>query len=318
MASRIQEDPENGTLRCTRFSIINGAQTVRSLRKAQVRDKRGVLKTARVLLRISEFSFAKDHEFLTDITHYNNTQNSVKISDFRSNDPVQKGLAQKFQGLVRGGKTYWYKNKRSREARDRVIPISFEELAKAVHAFRFGPDDVWGGTKYMFEVGPKGGYEKIFGEPVSHLDENDFKLLAGTYFACEEIRSLWEDEKKKLQANDDSLHPGLERRWMVYYTVAELLRLSYTGDEGGLGDDIRKLSKPQWLDESENDSKACLIELYSIATSALRQTYDIDARSEDFRHRNWFRSEGTLAQIRGTLTTIPTYRGARNPLPRLR
>jgi len=64
--------------------------------------------------------------------------------------------------------------------------------------FRFGPDDVWGGTKYMFEVGPKGGYEKVFGEPVSPLSESDFRLLAGSYFACEEIRSLWEEAKRSL------------------------------------------------------------------------------------------------------------------------
>ena len=111
---------------------------------------------------------------------------------------MQKDLARKFQHIVRGGKTYWYKNKRSRETQDRVIPIGLEELAKTVHAFRFGPDDVWGGTKYMFEVGPKGGYEKVFGEPVSPLSESDFRLLAGSYFACEEIRSLWEEAKRSL------------------------------------------------------------------------------------------------------------------------
>ncbi len=319
VASHIEEDRDACTLKCTRFSVINGAQTVRSLRKAQVKDKTGRLKNARVMLRVSEFSLAKDHDFLSDITRYNNTQNSVKISDFRSNDPVQKDLARKFHGIVRGGKTYWYKNKRSREARDRVIPISLEDLAKTVHAFRFGPDDVWGGTKYMFEVGPKGGYEKVFGEPISHMSENDFKLLAGTYFVCEEIRSLWEEEKRKFQIDDEPLHLALERRWMVYYTVGELLRLSYKGNPEQIDDDLRRLSKPQWLDESDNYSRLCLIELYGIATSALRQTYEIDARTtENFRHRNWFRSDATLGQIRNTLTTIPVYRGPKNPLPKLK
>ncbi len=171
----------------------------------------------------------------------------------------------------------------------------------------------------MFEVGPKGGYEKIFGEPISHLSENDFKLLAGTYFACEEIRSLWEEEKQKFQAEDEALHLALERRWMVYYTVGELLRLSYKGKPDEMDDDLRRLSKPQWLDDSENDSKLCLTELYGIATSVLRQTYDIDARAtENFRHRNWFRSDVTLAQIRNTLATIPVYRGLKSPLPKLR
>lgn len=319
VASRIDPDDEAGVLRCSTFSIINGAQTVRSLRKAQVRDKGGMLKNARVLIRISEFSLSKDHDFLTDITRYNNTQNSVKISDFRSNDPVQKDLSRKFQSIVRGGKAYWYKNKRSREARDRVIPVSLEELAKSVHAFRLGPDDVWGGTKYMFELGPKGGYEKVFGLPVSHINEPDFRLLAGSYFACEEVRSLWELNKKSSLASEQPLHPAIERRWMIYFTVGELLRLAYRDFAQEMDDDLRRLSKPQWMDETTSIPKGCLAELYDIAKSALCQTYDLDSKAtEDFRHRNWFRSEGTLQKIKSTLGTIPVYRGAKNPLPRLR
>jgi hypothetical protein len=188
VASQIEEDTKLGALRCKRFSIINGAQTVRSLRKAQVKDKQGVLKNVRVLLRIIEFSLSKEHDFLADVTRFNNTQNSVKISDFRSNDPVQKDLARKFEGVVRGGKTYWYKNKRSREARDRVI------------------------TKYMFEVGPKGGYNKVFGEPISHLTDDEFKLLAGTYFLCEEVRESREVLKSQRleQARQWLLFAGLD------------------------------------------------------------------------------------------------------------
>lgn len=242
---------------------------MRSLRKAQVKDKHGVLRNVRVLLRIIEFSLAKEHDFLADVTRFNNTQNSVKISDFRSNDPVQKDLARKFEGVVRGGKTYWYKNKRSREARDRVIPINLDELAKSVHAFRYGPDDMWGGTKYMFEVGAKGGYNKVFGEPVSHLTDVEFRLLAGTYFVCEDIRSLWEEEKRAARASDENLHPALERRWIIYYTVGELLRLSYKADEDVLDGDIRKLSRPQWLDQEDNSAKACVIELFGIAKVSL-------------------------------------------------
>lgn len=319
VASRIEPDDADGTLRCTRFSIINGAQTVRSLRKAQVRDKNGSLKNARVLIRISDFSLAKDHEFLTDITRYNNTQNSVKISDFRSNDPVQKDLSRKFQSVVRGGKTYWYKNKRSRETRDRVIPISLEELAKAVHAFRFGPDDVWGGTKYLFEIGPKGGYEKVFGPPVSHLNEAEFRLLAGTYFACDQVRALWEENKRRSLALEEPLHPSMERRWMVYFTVGELLRLAYKGEPEELDEDLRRLSKPQWLDDATAPAKGCLTELYDIVGSALRQAYEADSRAtDDFRHRNWFRSDSTLNSIKATLETIPVYRGPKNPLPKLK
>ena len=318
VASNIEADDASGTLRCKRFSIINGAQTVRSLRKSQAKDRKGVLKNVRVLLRILDFSIAKEHDFLTNVTKYNNTQNAVKISDFRSNDPVQKDLTRKFDGITRNGKRYWYKNKRSREARDKVIPINFEDLAKSIHAFRLGPDDVFGGTRYLFDVESKGGYSKVFGDRIAQLSEAEFKLLAGTYFLCDEVRRLWEAEKLSVKANEEGLHPALERRWIVYYTVGELLRLSYRSSLEDLDSDIRKLSKPQWLDEEENQPKICLAELFAIAKEALRRTYDASAKAENFRHRNWFRSDSTLKDIRSWIGSIPAVRGTRSPLPRLR
>jgi hypothetical protein len=316
VATQITDDAASGTLNCRRLSIINGAQTVRSLRKAQAKDKRAVLKTARVLIRIMEFSLSKEHEFLTNVTKFNNTQNSVKISDFRSNDPIQKDLARKFEAVVRGGKTYWYKNKRSRETRDRTIPINMEDFAKAIHAFREGPDDVWGGTRYLFDIGPKGGYTKVYGEPVSNLSEDAFRLLGGTFFVCEYLRFLWEEQKSARRSEGLPLEEALERRWMVFYGVAELLRTAYA-DHEALDADLRRLKNPKWIDENEHPAQTCLLELFKIACSVMKQTYDAAAKAENFRHRNWFRSESTLRDLKNGFIPIPTYRGIKNPLPKL-
>jgi len=163
-----------------------------------------------------------------------------------------------------------------------------------------------------------GGYIKVFGEPVSNLGDNEFRVLAGAYFVCDHIRETWEAARAQRREQKTPLHPSLERRWMVYFAVGELLRLAYVKSPADLDNDLRRLSKPNWLDDSENSTKACLNELFGIATAALTQVYTSRSQSESFRHRNWFRVEQTLSDIRKGLEPIPVFRGTNNPLPKLR
>jgi hypothetical protein len=256
-----------------------------------------------------DFSLGKDGEFLKDVTRFNNTQNAVKISDFRSNDPVQKDLHRRFAELSRAGKGYYYKNKRSRESASNKLPIGMEELAKAIHAFRFGPDDMFGGTKHLFDISAKGGYVKVFGEPVSKLSEEEFRLLAGTYFLCEEVHSLWKEKRER--DNDEGRNsPGLERRWMVCYAVGELLRMVYRDRQAELDVDVRKLSKPNsWLDSAASPTKKTIAELFRLSSIALNKAYNQAARHAEFRHRNWFRNPETMTEIKIELDAISEYRG---------
>jgi hypothetical protein len=78
-------------LRCKNLSIVNGAQTVRSLHKTQT-DNPVAAKKTQVLVRITETQSKKtthEREFLDSVTKFNNTQNAIKLSDFRSNDKIQ-------------------------------------------------------------------------------------------------------------------------------------------------------------------------------------------------------------------------------------
>jgi len=262
-----------------------------------------------------DFSLGKDSDFLSDVTRFNNTQNSVKISDFRSNDPVQKDVRRRFSDLSRGGKTYLYKNKRSRESAGTKIPIGMEDFAKTIHAFRYGPDDMYGGTRFLFDVSAKGGYSKVFGEPISHVNDEEFKLLAGTYFLCEYVTDLW--KQKREQDNEEGKNsPGLERRWVVFYAVGELLRMIYKEKGLDLEADIRKLSKPNsWMDFPEDRSRVAIAELFKLAATAVGKAYSQAAKQEDFRHRNWFRSDETRSQIKEELDVIPEYLGSLDRLP---
>jgi hypothetical protein len=316
VASQIEPDLETNELHCRRFSIINGAQTIRSLAKAHVKESKP-LKDVRVLLKVMGFSLGKDTDFLADATRYNNTQNAIKVSDFRSNDPVQKDLNRRFSGLNYHGKPYVYKNKRSREAIGNKIAIGMEDFAKTIHAFKFGPDDMFGGTRYLFDDSVKGGYIRVFGEPVSHLTDEQFKLLAGTYFLCDEIQCLWKEKREHDNAEGRNT-PGLERRWVVYYAAGELLRLIYETRKRDLDSDIRKLYKPNdWMDSSKNQAKEALAEIFKLASTATNKVYVHASKHPEFRHRNWFRDSNTLIDINAELASIPEYRSAKD-LPMLR
>lgn len=306
VATSVQEDPDEGVLFCKNFSIINGAQTVRSIFSAHRKSPESV-RDAVVMLRISTFSMGKEASFLADVTRFNNTQNRIAIADFRSNDPVQKDLANKFGLLKRQGQTFWYKNKRSRERQDK-IPIEMEEFAKTIHAFRFGPHDMFGGTANLFDIGEDGRYIHIFGdgqEIWAKVPENDFQYLAGTWFLCEEVRALWKSSRKKLAGEkDSSSHKlALERRYVVFFAVAELLRLIYAALGKDLNSDLRKLHRPAWM-ETEHGCRRVIKDYFELATAAMVQTYDAASQSPGFTHRNWFRSKDTLEGIRKSLQFI--------------
>ena len=125
VATRIATDQRDSrVLICERLSVINGAQTIRSLHKAHTSDP-AALREVHVLLRITQFDAKKtqgEQEFLDNVTKFNNTQNAIKLSDFRSNDRVQFDLRKKFDHLPSlDGRKFSYKNKRSGERERDVI-----------------------------------------------------------------------------------------------------------------------------------------------------------------------------------------------------
>jgi hypothetical protein len=101
----------------TGLQVINGAQTV----KALVNVSRGPRTPPEwnetppiVLVRITEIpgGYGPAGQMREQITQFNNTQNVIKISDFRSNDPVQMGLKEQFSKIRYRGKQVDYQPKR--------------------------------------------------------------------------------------------------------------------------------------------------------------------------------------------------------------
>jgi hypothetical protein len=322
VATQIRPDTTDPSrLHCEQFSIINGAQTVRSLlrvmkkstqKATQKADLLNALKNTRVLFRVMQFRPTKDRDFPSDVTKFNNTQNSIKISDFRSNDPVQVYLRKQFAQVSVGAKSCEYKNKRFFERDSNKFPIGMEDFAKTIYSFRYGPDDMEGGTRYLFDTSSKGGYAKVFGDGDARLSDEEFELAAGTFFLCHEVCGLW----KKMRESDSS-SPALERRWLLFFTVGELFRRGYAGDAEALCRDLSHLANPNaWMQNPAGSVKKAIKEAVELAASAMEEAYNDESAKPDFRHRNWFRTDRTRGEIRRKLEFIAKIRKA--DFPRLR
>jgi hypothetical protein len=301
VAGRITPDLSKRTLTCEKMSIINGAQTVKSLlyattRKSETQYK--PLRNVRVLLRLMSFKYPSEVLFVGDVTRYNNTQNALKIADFRSNDEVQKDLARRFSNLNLKGRSYEYKNKRG-EKRRNSIAVTLEEMTKSLFSFRFGPDDMYGGTSKLFDASATGLYTKVFETPDNALSESEFNLMAGTFFLCDYVKVLRETLRKNLRSENITMHRALEHKGLIYFTLGELERQSYAMQKGDMNNDLAKLAKPNsWLTGSGSKPCIALAKAFEIASKVLRQQYDVKANVPGFKHRNWSRDEKTLDDIR--------------------
>jgi hypothetical protein len=301
VAGKIAVDEKNSELICEKVSIINGAQTVRSLLKAMHRPgtKRSKpVSSVRVLFRLMSFNYPTEIGFVSEVTRFNNTQNSVKLSDFRSNDAVQKDLARRFDAMNLGGRLYEYKNKRSTKQRNK-ISITLEEFTKAVFAFDQGPDDFFGGTSKLFDSSSTGLYRKVFTNPDSALSESEFDLLAGTFFICDQVKVQWERRRKELRSVSETMHPALERKGLIFFAVGEFLRRNYSQNKWPLEADIRRLVKVNaWINNPSSPMTSAIPKLFQLASKVLELQYDAKKSNDlGFKHRNWFRDPKTLELV---------------------
>src|SRR5690606_20417067 len=91
-------------LRVRGLSIVNGAQTTGAIGTLRVAPSQAALVPVR-------FVKTSDADIVQDIVQYNNSQNKVTASDFRSTDRIQKRLREEmtqipfaeYQGGRRGG-----------------------------------------------------------------------------------------------------------------------------------------------------------------------------------------------------------------------
>src|SRR5262249_25920301 len=165
------------------FQIINGAQTVGALSSVPQ-----LTQDVEVLLRVTKAGSVKTEKgFNADVIRYNNTQNIVKLSDFRSNDPIQLWLERHFsEHRPRGAqeKGIVYMRKRSFKRARLADVLRLEDMARIRYTWLKEPTRAMEDPKSLWAyVADGGAYETAFGvddELVDFWPEDAFQeaLLA--------------------------------------------------------------------------------------------------------------------------------------------
>lgn len=163
ICTEINLEEKTGKFSGRNFQIINGAQTIGSLKAV-----RGLSGNVEVLLRITEGESVKtERGFNADVIRFNNTQNIIKSSDFRSNDPIQLFIEKKFSDLRPTGaveRRIAYIRKRSYKRPHGSDVLRFEDLAKVRYAWLYEPTITIADPKALWAFEQDGGvYEKAFG-----------------------------------------------------------------------------------------------------------------------------------------------------------
>jgi hypothetical protein len=217
LATKIDTAPEHISVQG--LQVINGAQTVKSLVNLSGNAERAgkslwVKDVPKVLVRITEIpeGYGTGGRIRENIIKANNTQNSIRDSDFRSNDPVQENLKKQFSALTRNGKKVVYIPKRTDRTSSNSENVRMEEFAKSVYAFLFSPTDFSGASAFLFkDESPDDGYQRVFGD-ADKMPDDEFRFRAGIYWIAQEISSRIRDYREKLE--DPDARAALERKWL--------------------------------------------------------------------------------------------------------
>ena len=301
-----------GFLEIQGLQVINGAQTVKALVHVGKRIKQSHVEywaknKPVVLVRITEVSegYGGSGRVREKITRYNNTQNTVKISDFRSNDDVQVNLAQQFKGIKRRGKNVIYIAKRT----DRIPPnsevIRMEEFAKSIYSFLYDPTAFSGSSTFLFNDEKNGGYLRVFGDENSlweKMPDEEFRLRASIYWISQEFAAYLK-AVRDLEEDPDA-RSSLERKWLLIYAASVVVKYIYKKNDNWKNQ-LRKLYRGNWALKQDDKQGEILLVIFNTAKAGVVQTYkNSKLYNKEFNHRNWMRSRNTPGDIKNILETL--------------
>ncbi|MGC4750048.1 AIPR family protein [Micromonospora sp. DT201] len=212
----VNEDAASGRqiLTLSGVGVINGAQTTGSIGTLSDSDATE-LDRMQVMVR---FVSCSDAEVLAEIVKYNNSQNKVEATDFRSKDSVQDRLRSEFDNVpeadYRGGRRGGVRD--AIERSKNLLPD--QTVAQSLAAFQGRPNLAYNETRRIWE--DDGVYASVF------TDRTSSRHIILTYSlqkAIEEIKremsQLPEKDRTSLQQKHLSF---LRRRGSITLLVAAI------------------------------------------------------------------------------------------------
>lgn len=290
------------------LQVINGAQTVKTLvnlERESSRQQKPLWANGRypnALVRITEVpdGYGAGARVREKITQYNNTQNTIKISDFRSNDEVQNNLREQFHQLHRFGKKVSYLAKRTDKIPQNSEVVRLEEFAKSVYAFLFEPTAFSGSTSFLFTLEKGGGYVSVFGDGAKlweKMPDDEFRLRAAAYWIAQEF-ARYIKQIRETEPDADS-KAALERKWLLVFAAGCVFKEKF--GQNNWRAKVEKLYSGNWRIDDGKDGEL-VKRVFELAKAGVVNAYkNAKKYNPNFVHRNWMRSKNTPADIADTL-----------------
>lgn len=290
------------------LQVINGAQTLKALVRAAGNEKdnpwKGKSVEPLVLVRITQaLNYGKDGSFREDVIKYNNTQNLIKSSDFRSNDPIQADLKRRFSKISRFAKKIEYLPKRTDKVTSNSEPIRIEEFSKVIYSYICDPVKFSGSTSFLFDDSESGGYKYVFGDGATvwpEMPNEEFKLRSAIWWLGSAFgEKLIEDRKN---VTDPTAKAALERKWMIIFAAKLILDRSF--GETDARANLSKFFEGNWKLGVDAKGK-WFNDLYEKSKGLVSYVYAQAAKNDNFIHRNWMRNPKTVVDLRDFANIAP-------------
>jgi hypothetical protein len=192
-------DEKTKKVKIKRLQIVNGAQTLGALRYAD-KDKAS---EALILVKLTAIKHAtRETGIAAALIRTNNTQNTLRIPDFRSNDNIQLWLENKFKNTKTRGEmlqiAYGRKRPYPRSASSQQV-IKLQDLGKIRYAWLHDPRIPIADPAKLFQTEDGGLYWDAFGngEAVDIWSEEQFKDTLLAIHSYTKIQSALADLQAK-------------------------------------------------------------------------------------------------------------------------
>jgi hypothetical protein len=218
-------DPDSRKLRVRKLQIVNGAQTVGALGQAKIE-----INKLQILVKLTAIKHAqREKGMAAAIIKANNTQNALRVPDFRANDPIQIWIEDKFKNSkpkgVLGKIVYGRKRPYPKKSVGLHV-LKMMDLGKIRYTWNCEPRLAISSPNKLFLHKENGGvYEKTFGEEgkLQNIwsDEafNETMLALNCFEYCT-------DRLKKAEEDFFDIKVGDEKQKMQY---SQLSRLRFYG-----------------------------------------------------------------------------------------
>ncbi len=198
-------DGRTKRLRISKLQVVNGAQTLGALRYASSEN----LNEALVLVKLTAVKHAaRETGIAAALIKTNNTQNTLRVPDFRSNDKIQIWLEAKFKNTKARGEmphiAYGRKRPYPRSSSSQQV-VKLQDLGKIRYAWLHDPRIPISEPARLFQLPEEGGlYAFSFGSDGELVDIWSEEQFRETLLAVHSYNKLL-DELVKLQDGADDL-----------------------------------------------------------------------------------------------------------------